>query len=117
MTLIEKLDYLMKEKNINKSVLSKETGIPYTTIDGFYKKGTENIKLSTLKKIAEYFEITLDELANDDIAIDNKSSTNYEYLNDMQRNDEIKMLFDAADNVSAEEIKMAIEIIKKIRNS
>ena len=60
MVFIEKLDLLLKMKNINKHELSKESGIPYTTIDGFYKKGAENIKLSTLKKICNYFNVTLD---------------------------------------------------------
>ena len=116
MTLTEKLDFLMKVKNINKSILSKETGIPYTTIDGFYKKGTENIKLSTLKKISEYFKISLDELANDDIPINNETYNKDMYLSDMQRQQKIKMLFDSSEGVSLEEIKMAIDVVKLIRN-
>lgn len=67
MSFLDKLDYLMREKNINKSQLSKESGVPYTTIDGFYKKGTENIKLSTLKKLASYFDCSLDYLADDNV--------------------------------------------------
>lgn len=62
MNFLEKLDKLMQEKGINKSILSKESGIPYTTIDGIYKKGYENIKLSTIKKIASYFNTTIDYL-------------------------------------------------------
>ena len=38
MGLTDKLDLLMKEKNINKAELARESGVPYTTIDGFYKK-------------------------------------------------------------------------------
>lgn len=56
------LNELMAEKGINKNVLSKESGVPYTTIDGFYKKGCDNIKLSTLEKIADYFGVTIDYL-------------------------------------------------------
>lgn len=67
MSFLSKLDKLMQEKNINKSQLSKESGVPYTTIDGFYKKGTDNIKLSTLKKLANYFDCSLDYLADDDV--------------------------------------------------
>ena len=51
MGLTNKLDLLMKERNINKAELARESGIPYTTIDGFYKKGSENAKLSTLKNM------------------------------------------------------------------
>ena len=41
------------------------SGIPYTTIDGFYKKGSDNIKLSTLKKLAECLNCSLDYLVDD----------------------------------------------------
>lgn len=71
MSFIEKLDMLMAEKHINKSTLSKEAGIPYTTIDGFYKKGSENIKLSTLRKLASYFNCCLDYLVDDDNIVSN----------------------------------------------
>jgi DNA-binding Xre family transcriptional regulator len=65
MTFTGKLDKLMRDRNINKSILSKESGIPYTTIDGFYKKGADNIKLSTLKGLASYFNCSLDYLVDD----------------------------------------------------
>ena len=38
MSFTDKLDALMAEKGINKSILSKESGIPYTKIAGFYTK-------------------------------------------------------------------------------
>ena len=59
---LEILNSLMEERGINKSTLSKESGIPYTTIDGFYKKGCENIKLQTLQKLADYFDVSVDYL-------------------------------------------------------
>ena len=67
MGLTDKLDLLMKQRNINKAELARESGVPYTTIDGFYKKGSDNAKLSTLKKLCAYFECTLDYLADDNI--------------------------------------------------
>ena len=70
MSFLTKLDKLMQDRNINKNQLSKESGVPYTTIDGFYKKGTDNIKLSTLKKLASYFGCSLDYLADDDVPED-----------------------------------------------
>ena len=66
MSFIEKLDKLMAEKRITKAVLSREADIPYTTIDGFYKKGCDNIKLSTLRKLAAYFNCSLDYLVDDE---------------------------------------------------
>ena len=45
MTFIERLEYLMKKNGISsKAELAKLSGIPYTTIAGFYKKGTTCLK-------------------------------------------------------------------------
>lgn len=66
MTFIDRLDELMRKRGINKSTLSKESGVPYTTIAGFYAKGTDNVKLSTLRKLSSYFGCTIDYLAGDD---------------------------------------------------
>lgn len=65
MKLTDKLDLLMSEKGINKMELSKQSGIPYTTIVNFYEKGTDNVKLSTLLKLSRYFKVTLDYIAED----------------------------------------------------
>ena len=48
MDFLEKLDYLMSKQNLTKSTLSKACDIPYTTIDGWYKKGYAGLKLTTL---------------------------------------------------------------------
>lgn len=63
MTLTERINHLMAMRNINRSELAKGSGIPYTTIVALFDKGADNIKLSTLRKLADYFEVTLDELA------------------------------------------------------
>lgn len=68
MGLTDKLDLLMKERKMSKADLARESGVPYTTIDGFYKKGSDNAKLSTLKKLSNYFGCSLDYLADDDEA-------------------------------------------------
>ncbi|MDR2655536.1 MAG: helix-turn-helix transcriptional regulator [Oscillospiraceae bacterium] len=67
MSFLEKLDYLMKTHGLNRHSLSNACGVPYTTIDGFYKKGYANAKVPTLKKIASFFGVTLDYLIIDEI--------------------------------------------------
>lgn len=62
---LEILDNLMNERGLNKHSLSKQSGIPYTTIDGFYKKGCENVKLPTLRQLAEFFNVSLDYLVGE----------------------------------------------------
>lgn len=69
MDFLDKLNYLMNENNLNKSTLSKACEIPYTTIDGWYKKGYEGLKLTTLRKLANYFGTSLDFWALEDIDV------------------------------------------------
>ena len=64
---LDTLNFLMKERKLNKNTLAKESGIPYTTIDGFYKKGCDNVKLSTLTRLADFFGVSLDYLINGQI--------------------------------------------------
>ena len=66
MDFLEKLNYLMEKNHLNKSTLSKACNIPYTTIDGWYKKGYEGLKLTTLRKLAEFFGTSLDYWASED---------------------------------------------------
>lgn len=65
MDFLEKLNTLMIKNNLNKSTLSKACGIPYTTIDGWYKKGYEGLKLTTLRRLSAFFGTSLDFWAND----------------------------------------------------
>ena len=74
MKLTDKLDLLMRQKGLTRRQFSKASGIPYMTIVSFYEKGTENVKLSTLKKITRFFNVSLDYIANDEIEEIKKSS-------------------------------------------
>lgn len=67
MSFLEKLDFLMNRDRLNKHTLAQKSGIPYTTIDAFYKKGYSNTKLSTLEKLCTCFQVSLDYLVNDAI--------------------------------------------------
>jgi len=66
MTMVEKIDLLMKEKGIKDlMVLSKQSGIPYTTLKGIYEKG-DNSKRETLVKLKKFFGCSIDYLADDE---------------------------------------------------
>lgn len=67
MDFLEKLDFLMDRFDLTKTSLSQKSGIPYTTIDAWYKKGYEGLKLTTLRKLASYFNTTLDYWFMDEI--------------------------------------------------
>lgn len=76
MAIKENIIYFMKKTGYKKSDIAKLSGIPYTTLDGILKKGDENIKLSTLKKLSTFMSCTLDELIQDNLENDDISSSN-----------------------------------------
>lgn len=116
MDFLQKLELLMKKKNIkNLHELSTKSKIPYSTLRGFYSKGTENIKLPTLKSLAKFFDCSIDYLADDDI-IDIKPYGN----NDLDEKEIMLFqkslkehgLLDNNDELTTENFNNILEIIK-----
>lgn len=60
MDFLDRLTKIMNENGDNNSSLAKKSGIPYTTIDGIFKRGWENAKLNTIQKICDYYKVSLD---------------------------------------------------------
>jgi DNA-binding Xre family transcriptional regulator len=69
MNFLKKLDALMAAKGLNKHKLAAQSGVKYSTICSLYDKGCDNIKLKTLKALKQYFDVSYDELADDDVKI------------------------------------------------
>lgn len=70
MHFINNLDYLLKEKGIRKSDLAKEINIAPSTISAWYEGKYEKVSLKVLKKVATFFNVTMDELVNDDLSLE-----------------------------------------------
>lgn len=62
MTLLDRLDRLMAAHNEKPADLARNADIPPNTIYGLYNKGYENMKLTTLFKICDYYGVSLDYL-------------------------------------------------------
>lgn len=60
MDFLDRLRVLMDENGDNNSTLAKKSGIPYTTIDGLFKRGWEKAQISTIQKICSHYNVTLD---------------------------------------------------------
>ena len=97
---LDTLNFLMKERKLNKNTLAKESGIPYTTIDGFYKKGCDNVKLSTLTRLADFFGVSLDYLINGQIT--NVSSHEREVILAYRSNPSMQEAVDKLLGISSE---------------
>ncbi len=77
----EHLDRFKHFYNYKNSDISRLSNIPYTTIDGIYKKGEENIKLTTLKKLAMLLNCTLDEL----VGLNNTQEIDQTFLSELHK--------------------------------
>lgn len=62
MDFIENLERKMKEHNLNKSQLARGMGVAPSTVNSWFNRSAENITLKTLKKLAEYFDCSIDSL-------------------------------------------------------
>lgn len=60
MDTMKKVRELLNSSNKKTSIISKDTGIPYTTLDSIIKENTKDIKFDTITKLAKYFNVTLD---------------------------------------------------------
>lgn len=69
MSFNKKVVKLLKEKKKTKAQLAKAAGIPYTTLDSMLKRDSDASRLATIYKIAEYLEVTVEELVFDDQAV------------------------------------------------
>lgn len=61
MDFLDRLRKLMEQNgDANNSVLAKRSGIPYTTIDGLFKRGWEKAQITTIQRICDYYGVSLD---------------------------------------------------------
>ena len=67
MDMLAKLERRMAEIGVNKRQLAIQSGVPYTTVIGFWDKGYENMKLSTLRRLAAYLQVSIDYLVRDEV--------------------------------------------------
>lgn len=65
MSLSTQMKRLMKEKNISRYKLSKETGIPYTTLTQIINGRTKDPQINALKVLADYFNVSVDYLTGE----------------------------------------------------
>lgn len=56
------LQSLMGAKGISRRKLAKECGISPSAVDSRFNRSAENISLQTLRKLSEYFGISIEEL-------------------------------------------------------
>ena len=64
MAFTDNLQALMSAKGISRRRLAKECGISPSAVNSWFTRSAENISLPTLKKLSEYFGISIEELVH-----------------------------------------------------
>ena len=72
MNFIKNLYYLLEKKEMKKSDLAREINVAPSTISAWYNEKYEKVSLQVLKKLSNYFNVTMDELVNDDLSNSNE---------------------------------------------
>lgn len=113
MTFLEKLDYLMEKNHLNKRKVSQGSGIPYSTIDGFYKVGYSNIKLSTFRKLCDYFGVSMDSMARDDVELPEEYNPNSKGIHITSEEQFLVTCYREADSLDKELALRALHVREK----
>lgn len=108
---------LCKERDVTPYRVCKETGITTSTISN-WKAGRYVPKQDKLKKIADFFGVTVEYLMGDE-----KTEDVQYYLNDETKkiaqeifeNKELKILFDATRNANPEDLQLIIGMAKRFK--
>lgn len=115
--MYEIFEQLLQKYNVTAYKVGKETGIPGSTFSA-WKAGISNPKPDKLKKIADYFGVTVDYLMGNNL--NNATSTGFteDELNRLQvlkLNDKIRILFDEAQELQPNDIDFVLEMVRKMK--
>lgn len=107
--MYEIFEQLLQKYGISAYKVSKETGITQSTLSD-WKRGRSTPKTDTMKKIADYFGVTVNYLMTGEDAPDDSAR------NPKLSNVYFSLAKEAEQNgIDPKDIKMAIQMIKKLR--
>jgi transcriptional regulator with XRE-family HTH domain len=87
MEFLDNLDFLLKAHNMKRADLARAIHVAPSTINSWYARGTDKIKLQVLIDISNYFNVSLEYLING-----NESAE--KVVNDNYTDEEIKLIND-----------------------
>lgn len=87
MDFLDNLDFLLKAHNMKRADLARAIHIAPSTINSWYARGTDKIKLQVLIDIADYFRVSLEFLINGNKSVEMIANDDY-------TDEEIKLIND-----------------------
>lgn len=117
--LFKKFYQYKKELKMTNEDIAAKTNLPLGTINRISSGKTKNPKLSTLNKLAQAFNVTLDDLLNntggcEPFYLDKETGVIAE---EISGNQELKTLFISIMNLSSEDKKIVTRIVESLKKS
>lgn len=121
MAFSNNLRYLRKKYDMSQEDLANKLGYKSFTTIQKWESGVSEPSVSMVKKIAELFGVTMDQITNDDLS----DTENHYYLDpeaaeiaqEVQSRPELKILFDASRKVSAGDLELVINMIDRLKKN
>lgn len=121
MAFSNNLRYLRKKYDMSQEDLANKLGYKSFTTIQKWESGVSEPSVSMVKKIAELFGVTMDQITNDDLS----DTENHYYLDpeaaeiaqEVQSRPELKILFDASRKVSADDLELVINMIDRLKKN
>ncbi len=105
---------LCQERGVTAYQVAKEAGVDQATLTR-WKAGTVKPRDSTLRKIADFFGVSLARLKGESPAPEEPELT--ELLEMLRTRSECRMLFSLAKDASPEDVRRAVKIIEALRSA
>ena len=117
--LSKKIKHYKVQLNLTNADIAEKTGLPENTIARICSGRTKDPKLTTLRSIAQVFDCDLDDLLGNDGAVQpyylDKETGNL--AQSLKENKDLKILLDAANDLSSEELKTFIGIVNMLKRN
>ena len=116
--MYEVFEQLLQKRGISAYKVAKEAGVTQTALSN-WKTGRNTPSTNTLQKIADYFGVTIDYLMSGE----EKDGGEKYYLNEetaemaqkLFENSDLRALFDAAQDVSPEDLKTTYDMLMALK--
>lgn len=125
--MIKKIKLLMAKEDITMKALSDITGIKYNTLRDFLSGKTAKVDTNKVFSIAKALKCDVEYLTNDNITdfipfSDAEKKLYYldedtaKYAQEIARDKDLKMLFDARKTIKKDDMQYVYELIKRFKN-
>lgn len=124
MCLADNIRYLRTKKGFSQEYLAQELGYKSFTTIQKWESGVSEPPIKVLRKLAELFQVDIDDLASKKLQLENSdNTTDSYYLNDdakemaqfLYDNPDYKVLFDASRKVKKEDIEFVKQMLDRFK--